>query len=92
MLIDRSQILQLYKELFKYGQLLKYTDKKYYFEKIRTQFLNFNNTPEQTQILYKVNSKTETKFQLLLINICFGVLRKDSCSWNTNESFKATWK
>lgn len=92
MIIYRSQILQLYKELFKYGHLLKYTDKKYYFEKIRTQFLNFNKTPEQTQILYKVKSKTRTKFQPLLINIFFDVLRKDSCSWNTNESFKVTWK
>ena len=67
MLINRNQLLELYKELHKYGQHLKYTDKKYFFEKIRSQFLNLNINPEQTNILYKVKNYFLNSFFRFLI-------------------------
>ena len=55
MTIRKSLILQLYKNLFKYGQQLKYTDKNYYFEYIRKQFQSANiEDTKKIEILFKV--------------------------------------
>ena len=55
MQIKQSLILQLYKNLFKYGQQLKYTDKSYYLNYIRKQFQSVDiEDTKKIEILYKV--------------------------------------
>ena len=50
MQINRQSILQLYKGLYKYGQLLKYTDKQFYFKYIRKQFQIVGEANDSTKI------------------------------------------
>jgi len=52
MTISKTSILQLYKNLFRYGQQLKFTDKTFFHQTIRE---NFNNKEiKNIDILYKV--------------------------------------
>lgn len=56
MKITKNLILSLYKNLYKYGQQLKYTDKAFYFKFIRNQFQSVDSVSDQNKIerLYKV--------------------------------------
>lgn len=49
MTVDKKLILQLYKDFYKYGKQLKYTDKEYFYRQIRAQFENNN----QSDLSYK---------------------------------------
>lgn len=53
MSLVKSEILQLYKSLFRYGQQLKYTDKSYYYSYIRNQFEKSGQNSQQIENLYK---------------------------------------
>lgn len=44
----------LYKQLLRYGQALQYTDKKFYFRKVRAEFENNRNLTEQDQISFQL--------------------------------------
>jgi len=46
MTVTKQSILLLYKNLYKYGQQLKYTDKSFYFKYIRKQFDANKSLPE----------------------------------------------
>lgn len=46
------QILKLYKELLRYGQQLKYTDKNYYMKRIKQEFRNNSYLTEEKDILF----------------------------------------
>lgn len=55
MSINKQLILQLYKDLYKYGQRLTYSDKDYYFKYIRDQFQSVEPTDtKRIEILYNV--------------------------------------
>ena len=55
MTFNKANILQLYKNLFKYGQQLKYTDKSYYYDYIRKQFQSADKEEtKKIEILVKV--------------------------------------
>ena len=45
--------LGLYKQLMRYGQNLKYTDKDFYFRKIRTEFEKNRQLTDPAEIKYK---------------------------------------
>lgn len=55
MLLTKSIILNLYKNLYRYGIQLKYTDKSFYQRYIRNQFKNIDPS-DKTKIerLYQV--------------------------------------
>lgn len=53
MQIRKELILELYKNLYRYGQQLKYTDKNFYFRYIRNQF-DLANQAKQEQNLDKI--------------------------------------
>lgn len=50
MTVSKQSILSLYKNLYKYGQQLKYTDKSFYFKYIRKQFEAKNSLTETESI------------------------------------------
>ena len=56
MTVEKKLILQLYKDFYKYGKQLKYTDKEYFYRQIRAQFENNN----QSDLSYKVSIHTLT--------------------------------
>ena len=57
MTIKKSLILQLYKNLFNYGQQLKYTDKTYFFDYVRKQFKSTDiDDSKKIEILFKVRT------------------------------------
>lgn len=51
------QVLQLYKDLLRYGQQLKLTDKDYYYSRIRKEFLKNKELtdPKSISFSFKVN-------------------------------------
>ena len=63
MFIEKSKLIELYKNLYRYGLQLKYTDKQYYFQYIRKQFkpVEGENTTvlssEKIERLFKVINK-----------------------------------
>lgn len=59
-MIPRYQILGLYKNLLRYSEGLKYTDKKYFVHRVRKGFLNNRSLTEEKDIdfHFKVCSKT----------------------------------
>jgi hypothetical protein len=62
MTIKKSLILQLYKDLFKYGQQLKYTDKNFYLNYIRNQFnIAGSQDYKQIEILFKGETLLKNK-------------------------------
>lgn len=63
MTITRLQVKQLYKELLKYGCSLKLTDKNYYKNRIKQEFLNNKHLvkPEDIQFFYHVSFKKYLK-------------------------------
>lgn len=52
----REQILNLYKQLVRYGKQLTFTDKSYYLKRIRTEFRKnqFLEKPEEIDFNFKV--------------------------------------
>ncbi|CAH0555824.1 unnamed protein product [Brassicogethes aeneus] len=48
----RIQILKLYKDLLRYGQQLKLTDKKYFEERIKTEFRKNIGLTDEKDISY----------------------------------------
>ncbi|XP_014228106.1 MIEF1 upstream open reading frame protein [Trichogramma pretiosum] len=46
----RYELLGLYKNLMRYSQNLKYTDKKYFVHRVRKAFLNNRTLTEQTEV------------------------------------------
>ncbi|GAB6028839.1 hypothetical protein CHUAL_004645 [Chamberlinius hualienensis] len=48
--IGRSQYLQLYRELLRYGRSLVYTDKDYYYARIRKEFTKSRELSEEDQL------------------------------------------
>lgn len=63
MSLNKSVILRLYRDLIKYGQQLKYTDKAYYKEYIRNQFVKYRDLKEEKDI--------ERAFKVLFIKLSF---------------------
>jgi len=59
MTITHLQVKQLYKELLKYGNNLKLTDKNYYKIRIKQEFLNNKQLVKQEEIkfFYDVSPK-----------------------------------
>ncbi len=55
MTVTRESILKLYKNLFRYGQELKYTDKAYFYQTIRQKFNN--KETQNIDLLFKVQQK-----------------------------------
>jgi len=47
--------LGLYKQLVRYGQNLKYTDKDFYFRKIRTEFEKNRQLTNPAEVKYKTD-------------------------------------
>lgn len=45
----RSQILQLYRSLIKYGEQLKLTDKTFFLKKIKNEFRTNKSLPSQQE-------------------------------------------
>ena len=52
MTISRASILHLYKDLFRYGQQLKFTEKTFFYQTIREKFNN--KEIQNIDIVYKV--------------------------------------
>lgn len=50
----RQTILKLYKDLLRYGDNLKYTDKKYFRYKIRKNFKQNKHLIDQTEIDFQL--------------------------------------
>lgn len=57
MIISRLQVKQLYKELLKYGSSLKLTDKNYYKNRIKQEFLDNSQLvkPDEIKFFYNVS-------------------------------------
>ncbi|KAJ8675475.1 hypothetical protein QAD02_011261 [Eretmocerus hayati] len=53
----RSEILGLYKNLLRYGQSLKYTDKKYFISRVRRNFLNNSSLTDEQEIEFQFKVK-----------------------------------
>lgn len=55
--VTRLQVIQLYKELLKYGCSLKLTDKNYYKHRIKQEFLDNKQLvkPDEIQFFYDVS-------------------------------------
>ncbi len=55
-ILTKENILQLYKNIYKYGLQLKYTDRDFFNKYIRNQFQNkdIENDTEKINRLYKV--------------------------------------
>lgn len=51
-----TQVIRLYKDLLRYGQELKHTDKQYFYKRIRKEFKNNKvlANPEEVQFNYQV--------------------------------------
>lgn len=47
-----NQILKLYKDLLRYGQQLKLTDKDYFCDRIRSEFHKNKSLTEESEINY----------------------------------------
>ncbi|XP_035723440.1 MIEF1 upstream open reading frame protein-like [Vespa mandarinia] len=50
----RITILKLYKDLLRYGEQLRFTDKKYYRQKIREEFKQNKNLTEVADIDFQL--------------------------------------
>lgn len=55
MTITRLQVKQLYKDLLRYGCCLKLTDKTYFKDRIRQEFLNNKEILKQDEIQFFYN-------------------------------------
>lgn len=57
MTVTRLQVIQLYKELMKYGSSLKLTDKNYYKRRIKQEFVDNKQLvePDEIQFFYDVS-------------------------------------
>lgn len=57
MSVTRLQVIQLYKELLKYGCSLKLTDKNYYKCRIKQEFVNNKQLfkPDEIRFFYDVS-------------------------------------
>lgn len=57
MTISHLQVKQLYKELLKYGSSLKLTDKKFFKNRIKQEFLDNKQlvNPKEIQFFYDVS-------------------------------------
>ena len=51
--ISKIQILNLYKNLIKYGKSLKYTDKEYYQSYVRKQFETLEQDEKKIERLFR---------------------------------------
>lgn len=63
-----SQVLRLYKELLRYGQDLKYTDKPYFYRRIKQEFRKNKSLSENEEILFNF----EVCIDLILYLILYG--------------------
>lgn len=52
-----SQIVKLYKDLLRYGQNLQYTDKEYFYKRIKSEFKKNKTLVDEAQIIF--NYKVE---------------------------------
>ncbi|KAL3270117.1 hypothetical protein HHI36_009176 [Cryptolaemus montrouzieri] len=50
MSVTSSQVLKLYKDLLRYGQQLKYTEKSYFNKRIRNEFRKNQNLEDTAEI------------------------------------------
>lgn len=64
-----KQILQLYRDLLRYGKQLKFTDKTYYTDRIRAEFKRNKNLQSEADIEFniKVNIHSFIKFVCIII-------------------------
>lgn len=53
----KPAVIRLYRDLLKYGRQLKYTDREYYFLRIRDEFQKNKHldSPDQISKAFKVN-------------------------------------
>lgn len=49
---SNPEVLALYKGLIRYGKNLKYTDKKYFIERIREEFKKHKDDQNQEDIIF----------------------------------------
>ncbi|XP_048522732.1 MIEF1 upstream open reading frame protein [Dendroctonus ponderosae] len=49
----QREILKLYKNLLRYGEQLKYTDKTYFFRRIRKEFKTHKNITDEADVNFK---------------------------------------
>lgn len=61
--VSKIQILKLYKDIIRYGQQLKYTDKEYYFHRVRQEFRRNKHLEDVNQISFNYN----VRFTLTII-------------------------
>lgn len=52
MIVERLQILKLYKEIMRYGQQLKYTDKDYFVRRVKKEFQSNKNLKVDKEIKF----------------------------------------
>ncbi|XP_018406017.1 PREDICTED: uncharacterized protein LOC108782288 [Cyphomyrmex costatus] len=48
------QVLKLYKDILRYGETLRFTNKKYFRYRIRTSFKTNKDLPDETTINYQL--------------------------------------
>ncbi|KZC14421.1 hypothetical protein WN55_06879 [Dufourea novaeangliae] len=53
----RQVVLRLYKDLLRYGENLKYTDKRYFRTRIRNSFRGNKELTDQAQIDFQLKVK-----------------------------------
>lgn len=86
MIVTKDLILQLYKNLYKYGQQLKYTDKTFYFKHIRKQFESAEiENSVRIQRLYKVCFNFFYSIDILINSNSLKSSRKEKHSWTKKD-------
>lgn len=55
MRISRQEILKLYRELVNYSKTLKYTDKDYYLNRVKKEFIQSKKLESDEEILHQYN-------------------------------------
>lgn len=55
MRISRQDVLKLYRELINYSKILKYTDKNYYLDRVKSEFIQNKHLEGEEEILRQYN-------------------------------------
>ncbi|XP_017784508.1 PREDICTED: uncharacterized protein LOC108568096 [Nicrophorus vespilloides] len=51
-MMDKIQVLRLYKDLLRYGQQLQLTDKTYFYKRIKKEFKNNKSLSDPTKVSF----------------------------------------
>lgn len=63
----RNAILKLYKDLLRYGEELRFTDKKYYRQRIREEFKQNKTLTEVADIDFQLKVILSLEFSLRIL-------------------------